>query len=111
MPASYFLGTRLLGSSPANPRWDDDRDLFFEHQALFCPMCGEVWARILIDGANGWRVAVRHCAKEYRKPGNWDSDSSGSFIASWRRTFSELPPEVLEYEAKLRLERFDNEQS
>lgn len=101
MPASYFLGTRLLGSTIACHKWDDTED-FRDSEALFCPVCGEIWGRIVESLAYRWHTTTRECARHGRP----EQDSAGSFIAPWRKTFAELPPEVLVYEANLRLSRF-----
>ena len=98
MPALYFLGSRLLGKTLHNPWWSDT-ELAEWNEALCCPECGEIWGRVLIPGRHNWHFTVRPCPKH----------GEGTFIAPWRRTFQELPPEVLEYEAKLRLERFRDE--
>lgn len=106
MPASYFLGSRLLGTSQRAAMRKDDQHYDW-NVALFCQTCGDIWGRIIVTGAKGWFSENRWCARHANDPACWSRDSAGSFIASWRRTFSELPPEVLEYEAKLRLERFE----
>lgn len=109
MPASYFLGTRLLGSSSRPAMWDD-ATVDDHNVALFCPLCGEIWGRIHQYPGLAWHAQTRFCARHFTSEANWGGDSAGSFIASWRRTFQELPPEVLEYEAQLRLDRFKEEQ-
>ena len=106
--ASYFLGSRLLGTSRQLPMFADDQ-MSRTSEALFCPACGEIWGRIHEPMFKEWSVQVRYCAKHFAHPNNWCGDASGSFIASWRRTFAELPPEVLAYEAILRLERYSND--
>jgi hypothetical protein len=102
--ASYFLGSQLLGTSRQLPKHSDDA---FQHssEALFCPVCGEVWGRVHEPAFHSWHVTIRECRKHSTR------DSAGSFIAPWRATFAELPPEVLAYEAILRLERYQDEQS
>lgn len=98
MPASYFLGTRLIGDTILNPRWADTEEARY-NQALFCPRCGDIWGRIIHHPADEWHATIRNC------PRHPTSDAAGSFIAPWRTTFEELPPEVLRYEAQLRLDR------
>jgi hypothetical protein len=105
MPASYFLGNRLLGTSPKQAMWDDTTPLA-GNEAMFCPTCGEVWGRVLIWERSPWHTTTRNCAKHPTC-----LDSPGSFIASWRTTFEELPPEVLAYELQLRLNREKETQS
>lgn len=105
MPASYFLGTRLLGDSIRNPMWDDAEEADY-NLALFCPICGDIWGRVIKHPQIDWHSTVRHCARHFDHQRNWGGDHAGSFIASWRRTFAELPPEVLQYEVQLRLDRY-----
>jgi hypothetical protein len=94
MSTLYFLGSRLLARSSQLPLWADDR-MLTSSEALFCPCCGEVWARIMQESRKEWTCQIRNCAKH----------GGGSFIASWRREFRELPPEVLTYEFNLLLSK------
>lgn len=100
MPTHYFLGTRLLASSPHPPWWSDSQPsrLSIAH---FCPTCGELWGRVVIPGAK-WQVANSGC----RSHPFLDSPP-GSFIFPWRRGCpDELPAEVLSYELSLLLQEF-----
>lgn len=100
MPATYFLGTRRLGSTIAYHRWSDTEDMR-DSEALFCPVCGEIWGRIVESLSPQWFTTTRECTRH----GRLDQDAAGSFIAPWRATFEELPSEVLRYETQLRLDR------
>ena len=105
MPASYFLGNRLLGTSIAKPAWTDSEGS--DHSLLMmCPVCGEVWGRVHYDFGIGWHAVTRNCIKHQTI-----GDEAGSFIHPWRKTFRELPPEVLAYELQLRLNREKETQS
>ena len=95
MPALYFLGNRLLGSSPELSRWDDLK-VNHNNLAYFCPTCGDIWGRVADDRCAGWFPVNVPCAKH----------GNGSFIFVWRNSFEELPPEVLKYELDTRLSRF-----
>lgn len=97
MPAAYFLGNRLLGSTILWHQWSDTELAQFS-EALFCQKCGEIWGRVVEGLAPEWHVTNRRCAKH----------GDGSFIAPWRTTFEELPPEVLRYELQLRLNLFES---
>ena len=92
----YFLGSRLLAQSQLLPKWSDTEPASAS-LALFCPTCGEVWGRVIVDGSQ-WHPVNRGCRAH--PPCN---DVGGTFIAPWRSTFAELPPEVLRYEAMIRL--------
>lgn len=97
MASHYFLGTRLLGTSREIPRWDD-LTYMQSSQVLVCPTCGDAWGRIVI-GNYDWLPIRRGCIKH-----PWSDSIGGSFIAPWRRTFAELPSEVLRYELQIRLD-------
>lgn len=96
MPATYFLGTRLLGDSILNPMWADSEPAHY-NQALFCCSCGDIWGRVVYHQRSIWVTTNRSCGKH----------GGGSFIAPWRTTFEELPPEVLQYELQLRLNQLE----
>lgn len=105
MPTHYFLGNRLLGTSRQLPAWADTQLLTENNLAFICPRCGEVWGRVTIDGIEPeWLPVRRGCV---RHP--WSDAVGGSFIAPWRTTFAELPPEVLLYELNIRLDQFEKE--
>ena len=101
MPASYFLGNRLLASgAPAS--WWDDTQLDNCSLAFICPTCGDAWGRIMNEGKE-WLPMRRGCPKH-----PWLDEVGGSFIASWRRGCPrELPPEVLRYELLIRLNNLE----
>lgn len=96
----YFLGTQLLATTHIRPMWDDST-ISFSSTAYFCPVCGEVWARIMIEGAE-WLPTNSPCPKHTN-----GLRKGGYFIAPWRKTYWELPQEVLKYELQLLLDRYD----
>lgn len=97
MSASYFLEARLLATTHLPPRWDDSTFADVS-QVFICPTCGAAWGRVMIPGAR-WHAVTRGCAQH-----PFLSDAGGSFIAPWRHGCpAELPPEVLHYEASIRL--------
>ncbi len=102
MPAKYFLGNQYLGSAPI-VYWSDAQ-LTAASLLHVCPTCGEVWARVLNDPED-W-VPLRSPCRRHPAFGNHEP---GSFIFPWLTRLDALPPEVLRYEAILRLERFKDE--
>ena len=56
----YFLGNKHLGSCP-NPA-PDPRQLYDHSIAFFCPKCGEVWGRVIINPTKH-HVLTRGCAR------------------------------------------------
>lgn len=103
MPTHYFLGNRLLATCRDFPKWDD-LTLSFSNQIFVCPRCGDIWGRIMQDGAEDFYPVRRGCSRH-----RYTDTVGGSFIAPWRKTFAELPPEVLAYELNLRLDQFEKE--
>lgn len=97
MPANYFIDGIPLGGHITPPMWDDATP---DHasQHLFCPTCGSVWGRVINPLAAEHHPVIRRCVKH----------GDGSFIAPWRKTFDELPPEVLKREFIIRFERLTN---
>ena len=100
MSAHYFLGTRYLGQ--ASIKYWDDTKLSSESWLLVCPTCGDVWARVA-DSPTDWLPLRMAC----RKHSFSTTEVGGSFIPVWLTHIDALPPEVLRYEAQLRLEKFD----
>ena len=96
MPVSYFLGPRLLATTTSQPFWDDT-SLVQSSQVFICPTCGEAWGRIMIDGRE-WLPVRRGRSKH-----PYIEEIGGTFLATWRQRFDELPKAVLEYELAIRL--------
>ena len=108
MPATYFLGNRLLATgTPLNWGGSVIPGPCGRNLAFFCPSCGEVWARVVDSSASGWHSVTRGCAQH---PRSGADDSAGSFIHPWiQHGLPELPDAVLEYEMQLRLTRFSDD--
>lgn len=104
MQVHYFLGSRLLGTSSRTPWWDDVQ-LATASVALLCPVCGEVWGRVAIEGKE-WTCLRRGCAKH---PYSAFEHANGSFLPSWLHRYDHLPPEVLRHELNLLLKEFPDE--
>lgn len=93
MGAQYFLGRELIGQTKKPAYWNDHDP---PHIAFMCNTCGEVWGRVINTARQAyWCCLMQPCSKH----------GGGSFIASFRDTFEELPPEVLHYELMLRLDK------
>lgn len=97
MPATYFLGSRVIATSP-HPLWWSDSDKGDNSLVFICPICGDAWGRVAVTSCP-WLPLVRGCPKHPDYP----NEPGGSFIAPWRKQFAELPPEVLAYELSIRL--------
>lgn len=62
---SFFLGSRYLGSREIDPLrlipgLEVRRHFSYAH---FCGRCGEIWARIILDGATWTQLGYRACPK------------------------------------------------
>jgi hypothetical protein len=101
MPTHYFLGSRLLATSRQLPQWSDHL-VETDNLVFICTKCGETWGRVIVEAVgNRWQPISRGCAAHP------DTDQpGGTFIAPWRQTFAELPPEVLAYELQIRLDQY-----
>jgi hypothetical protein len=90
--AIYMLHNRVIAHEPyGRPMWDEVREMG-QSAAFVCPTCGDLWARIIIPTAE-WlpvRAGCRHHP--------WIHPVGGSFIFPWRKTYQDLPVEVLTYE-------------
>lgn len=92
MKQSFFAGTRYLGEA-ALPRVLRDRDnQVYRPQpiAFFCRVCGEVWGRVVPEGAGGvlWSVRQRACP-EHAATTLWDS-AAGQFAEPETHTPGQL---------------------
>lgn len=99
MTTHYFLGTRLLASTPTPARWND-HDPIAGPTMLVCPTCGEIWARVVTDHGEWLPIRAGCPLHPYLHP------VGGSFIAPWRHTFNEFPQAVLEYEFDLHFNHY-----
>ena len=70
--------------------------------AYFCPVCAEIWARCVLDGAE-FQVWTRGCSKHSL----YNGSHPGSLWLSWDPHFSfSLPREALLRELTLLLQQF-----
>lgn len=96
---SFYLHNRFLGSSRRHYQWTDTPGHYATVSlVLLCPTCGDAWGRILIPNTE-WFARQAPCANHPPYP----EFVGGSFIPSWRRTYDDLPREVLIREFLLHL--------
>lgn len=98
-----YLGQFSYDSGLAAYRWDR------ASLAYFCPVCGEVWGRLVACDSRGQQQQFRSitvaCA-EHRDPWN----IPGSMLAeSFAAHLNELPPEALRREFYIHLSHFENQ--
>lgn len=70
----YFLGNKHLGSAPNPP--SDPRTLHEHSIAFFCPHCGEIWGRIIVNPAKH-HILTRGCVN--CGPA-WPDNPPGTFL-------------------------------
>lgn len=102
VPYTLFLGNALLGRGVAAPHplhgpW---------HRAWFCPHCGEIWARAVVDLPNiEWQVWHGLCPR-HASP-SWFT-IAGSLWSEYEPEFSaSLPPAALQRELAIHFTHFD----
>lgn len=110
MNLTFFLGSECLGSMPASPLTDpgagNSQPIYRkDHTALCCPLCGEIWGRIVTDKSSGhWTFAHRTCRKCDLRDGSPWMMQAGSFLDPlwWRSdlliTNPALPDAVVRWE-------------
>lgn len=110
--ASYFLGSRLLGSC----RIPDKAGIAYS-TAFFCRTCGNLWGRVLVEGSD-WRVVEVPC-ENHTPTGvpDW-STVPGSFLVNsleashtsrmfWGQVIDWMPQNILQREVLLALRYFN----
>lgn len=100
---TWFIDGKCLGQAPCTAEHIRTELPPPRSLAFFCPVCGDVWARRIIEPATRWNVLTRECKKHiaprYCEP-------EGSVWIDYDRDFlKNLPKEVLLYELNLRLEK------
>lgn len=101
---SYFLANRLISTTSIPPLWDEVVEANLS-MLFMCPTCGETWGRIVVPHAR-WICMHSGC----RKHPQWMEDVGGTFIRPWRKTYMDLPIEVLAYELDIRLANFKDQE-
>lgn len=82
----------------AHPPWS---------RVWFCPVCGEVWARVEIAGSR-FHVLTAICEKHPKDYG-WMTELPGSLWSGYERDFNDsLPDEVMRREVGLCFKAYDD---
>ena len=104
--ARYFVGSAFLGDS----HFDNPNCLPFS-EALFCSTCGDVWARIAVEGS-AFVVRSVPCERHHAAVGMDYNTVPGSLLHSgltadkisvmyWASALEVLPPAVLAREIRI----------
>ena len=79
-----------------------------QHYAYFCPSCGNLWARLPVDGTvteNWWRIVGGYCRKHPERSNPFSV--AGSLMLGWEPEYCELLlscPDVVKWEMARHLE-------
>ena len=109
----FILGNSWLGQSRRIPAWVHEQAAAPDSLAMFCPVCGEVWARfpVLINATGKYvpfHVLTRNC---WKHASEFLLNVPGSAWLSWDREFTNaFPREMLERELLLHLDHFHPEE-
>lgn len=99
---TWFIDKGLVAQAPCKPEHIRNESHPPLSLAFFCPKCGDVWARRIIEPATRWNVLTHECAKH---PAPRYCEPAGSIWIDYNTEFlKNLPKEVLMYELNLRLE-------
>jgi predicted RNA-binding Zn-ribbon protein involved in translation (DUF1610 family) len=102
--ADYFVGSRYFGASQVNPK---SRSL-----AYFCPTCGEIWGRAVVENCEEWDLYTNSCEKHENRNIYTHGQPPGCFLhaffvncldaVAWSPVvLSNFPPELLRREFEL----------
>jgi len=103
MNALIFIEGRLVGEMQLGVVQIHGQLFPPEGRAYFCPDCGDIWARIVVQDRPSRAVTIP-CRRHHKHP-YWPG---GSIWLSWERELmAALPPQVLAREAKRHAEIYD----
>jgi len=94
----FFLGSSYLGTAERKLQFLGTHVVLPESKLWFCPHCGDVWARAVVEKAE-WQSYRVPCPKHPK---------GGSLWLSWDKEYlAALPKPVLEYEFTRLVKMFD----
>ena len=98
----------LLGSGTEHMRFVHAEAQQPQPYAMFCPTCGEMWARMPVDGSNReWRIIGGYCEQH---PGPSRYVVHGSLMLQWEPELTAiLPDEVIRREFEVHMRLWDRE--
>lgn len=104
---SLYLGPRFLDSfSRPAPIIHAERQPA-RSMAYFCPHCGEVWARAVVEGCLQWDVSAVYCRDH---PGPSPFVVAGSLLLSWDAEYTNCLlncPDVVKWEFERHMEFYE----
>ncbi len=98
MRAQFFLSSRFAGTSDVPFEQFKEESAAPQSRAYYCSTCGDVFARMVVEGPTGWRYEPRRCARCGHSPGV----VAGSilWLPHGSESFENLPPQVLKHEVE-----------
>lgn len=109
----FIVDNLWLGTAQRASVWVHEQRAAPDSIAMFCPVCGEVWARFPVEAtATGkqqpFHILTINCKKH---PSDFSLAVPGSAWLSWDREFTNtFPPMMLERELLLHLDHFHPEE-
>lgn len=97
----FFIGNQYLGCGQDKLRFVHGEAQQPWPYAVFCPACGDVWARMPVDGSDReWSSLHRHCEAHSR----YSREIPGSLILSWEpELFETFSLEMIQREFTLHM--------
>ncbi len=98
-PVHYYVGHKLLGVGQSKPHWIREQRIEASQwsYALFCPLCGEIWARVQFVGASDWYPLRVACERH----------GDGVIDSGWIADEAEPPIAVLLHDFLIESKEFD----
>lgn len=78
--------------------------------ATFCPVCGEVWGRIVVTDEQGKQCRFQVASLPCEQHMTWQGEVAGSLIFAYHKElFEYFPAAAVEREFELHLKHFEKE--
>jgi len=97
----FFVGSKYLGEVPCGPIQAHEDSIAPYGEAYFCPVCGDVWARVVVSSPlsgqlSPFMVRAIPCEKHDKRT---FCSIPGSLYLGWGREYNtDIPDELVQYE-------------
>lgn len=104
--ATIFVSGRMLGAFEVSSFYSDRNGAVPTRSiAYFCPLCGDIWGRIVVSGAASTQCRYRPCEKHgdgRLSQSAWPEEAATFLTAAWPRAALERELDLeLAYQQKL----------
>lgn len=113
----FFIGNDFKGTTQRSyfqfhAKLFEGRPFDVKSNAWFCPTCGEVWARAILEdvgtgNTHPYRVTMHGCSKH---PSNNVQTPPGSVMTWFDELLPYLPPAMVEYEFNILMKYLDTKE-